>query len=371
MVRMHPFLVGATALFVGVTALGASAISERRARRLRPPAPPPVEPEAPLPAPRQHVFEPPRRRAEPPPPAPTPQLATLRVRVTGPHGVLISDADVWATPRGASEDDEGLALSEDEATGGFVAMALEPGRYDLHVQAVGFRDARLSNVPTGEEVVDVSLSRSPVLLGAVGGGHCEGLAVSVTGPATEDGEEQTIAVVDPESCRFEIDSLPETGPLTVVAGGRGWTERALVTLPAEGDPRPVCLRAPCEATPASLAVYVVDATGRLAQDVSLDWSRKTELEGELGSTTLEGFSLLHGRVAGQMLKLHASSGAGTADANVHVGAGVTEVVLTLPASVVPDDDHGGGGEDAVVRVVRGEGHRHHADEEAEVPILVH
>lgn len=369
--RVHPFLVGATVLFVGVAALGASAVSERRARRLRPPAPPPVEPEVPLPAPRQRVYEPPRRRAEAPSPAPAPQLATLRVRVTGPHGVLLSGAEVWATPHGAPEDEDNIMLDDDQATGGFIATELAPGRYDLQVAAYGFREVRLNDVPTGEDVVDVSLARAPVLLGAVGGGNCEGLAVSVTGPSTQEGEEETIAVVDPESCRFEIDSLPDTGPLTVVAGGRGWTERALVTLPAEGDPRPVCLRAPCEATPASLAIYVVDAAGRLANDVSLDWSRETELEGELGSTTLDGFSMLHGRVAGQMLKLHASTEAGEAEANVHVGAGVHDVVLTLPNLVVPDDDHGGGGEDAVVRVVRREGHRHHADEEPEVQILIH
>lgn len=386
MVRMHPFLVGATALFVGVTALGASAISERRARRLRPPAPPPVEAEAPLPAPRQRVFEPPRPRPAPPPVEPVPQLATLRVRVTGPHGVLVSDAEVWATPHGASEDDESLSLDQDEETGGFVATELVPGRYDLHVQAFGFRDARLENVPAGQDVVDVSLARAPVLLGAVGGGDCEGLTVSVTGPAEEEENE---AVVDPDSCRFQLDTLPEAGPLTVVASGRGWTERALVTLPAEGDPRPVCLRAPCAATPASLAIYVVDAAGRLAHDVSLDWSRETELEGELGSTTLDGFSLLHGRVAGQMLKLHASTGAGDVEANVHVGAGVHDVVLTLPAAaadeeepesevplgarnlVVTDDDHGGAGDHAVIRVVRREGHGHGAHEEPQVPILIH
>jgi hypothetical protein len=368
MVRMHPFLVGATALFVGVTALGASAISERRARRLRPPAQPPAESEAPLPAPRQRVFEAPRSRPVPPPVEQVPQLSTLRVRVTGPHGALISDADVWATPHGSSEDDESFSLDEDEGSGGFVATELTPGRYDLHVQAYGFRDARLTNVPTGQDVVDVSLARAPVLLGAVGGGSCEGLTVAITGPAEE---EEVEAVVDPDSCRFQADSLPETGPLTVLATGPGWTERALVTLPAEGDPRPVCLRAPCEATPASLAIYVVDAAGRLAHDVSLDWSRETELEGELGSTTLDGFSLLHGRVAGQLLKLHASTDAGEAEANVHVNAGVHDVVLTLPALMPAGDEHGGGGDHAVVRVVSREGHAHHAHEEAEVPILIH
>jgi hypothetical protein len=174
-----------------------------------------------------------------------------------------------------------------------------------------------------------------------------------------------------------VDDLPSEGPLTVVARGPGWREQTLVTLPSDGDPRPLCLRAPCTVVPAALAIYVVDAAGRLADDVSLDWSRETETEGELGSTSLSGVSLLHGRVPGQVLRLHATAGSRQVETLASVGEGVSEVVLTLPVaadeggSAEADDEHGGGGEDPVVRVISRKGHVHGSYEEAELPILIH
>jgi hypothetical protein len=181
--------------------------------------------------------------------------------------------------------------------------------------------------------------------------------------------------VDPDSCQFQLDGLPLEGTLTVVATGRAWSERTLVTLPVAGDPAAVCFRPPCASMPASLAVYVADSGGHLASYVSLEWSRETETEGEMGFTTAEGMTLVHGRRAGQPLRLRASADDRVAETTVFLGAGVTDVVLTLPAepteagpSAVAEDDQPGAGKHLVVGVVRRERHARHSHEEAQLPI---
>lgn len=232
------------------------------------------------------------------------------------------------------------------------------------------RDVKLDDVATGPEVIEVSMARTAVLLGGVGGG-CEGVTVFASWSTGDESEPQLLMTeVESESCQFRLEDLPTTGPLTVVAKGPDWTERALVTLPVVGDPAAVCFRAPCALPPASLAIYVVDGAGRLVPDVALDWSRETETEGELGSTTMRGFALLHGRRAGQPLRLHATAGERSAETTVFVGAGIADVVLTLPLeSAVPEDDQARDGEDLVVRTLIRERHAQRPHEEADLPAL--
>jgi hypothetical protein len=359
MIRAHPFVVVAAVLFMGVSAFGARLVAERRARRAAPPPRSPENVDAPAPPPRRQEPTPPRVWRAPPAPPPETTLAALHVRVTGPHGVLVRGAEVWATLRG-DPDDEGTLLDENESGDGtFSATELAPGRYDVRVEAPGLREVRLADLPTGPKLIDVFLPRAAVLLGAVGDPHgegtCDGVTVSATAPAADDqdGEPEELATnVDPDSCQFELEGLPVAGPLTVIAKGRGWTERALVTLPVEGDPAAVCFHGPCAARPASLAIYVVDAAGRLVPEVSLDWSRETETEGELGSTTIEGFGLLHGPRAGQPLHLHAAAGDRAVETTVFVAAGVSEVVLTLPVADEQPEVSPRGGDHEVVFLMR-------------------
>src|SRR6185503_493099 len=117
------------------------------------------------------------------PPAPeAPPGGALHVRVRGPRGLVLTGVEVSAVLRG-DENDEGTTLEESEDEDGvFGVDELEVGRYDVLVEAPGMRPARLDDVPTGQDVVAVSLARAGVLLGAVGrrdhDGRCEGVHVT-------------------------------------------------------------------------------------------------------------------------------------------------------------------------------------------------
>jgi hypothetical protein len=76
-------------------------------------------------------------------------------------------------------------------------------------------------------------------------------ATGPAGPGEDDEPFEQETEVDPDSCQFQLDGLPPEGTLTVVATGRAWSERTLVTLPVSGDPAAVCFRPPCASTPAS------------------------------------------------------------------------------------------------------------------------
>ena len=334
--KVQPLLVASALLLVGVMALGATAVVGRRQARARRP-PPPLEVEAPPgPAPR-YIFVPPEA---PPPPAepeaPPEATAALHLRVTGPHGLLLAEASATLQSPGDAGDEATTLDAEEDHPGLLSATDLSPGRYDLVVSAPGMRDAKLAGVPTGDDVVDVSLARAPVLLGALGatnGRGCEGATVVVLGAEGSDDETTVTATLDADDCTFVVEALPDTGPLTVVARRGDEVDRALVTLPSAGDPGFVCLAPPCAAAPGSLAIYVADASGAQVDGASLEWTLAgDELRSEIGSNSgAAALTYLHDRQVGDAYHLRVTSDDRTAEATALVGPGVTEVVLTLPA----------------------------------------
>ena len=104
-----------------------------------------------------------------------------------------------------------------------------------------------------------------------------------------------------------------------------------MTLPEAGDPAFLCLGGPCDPPGASLAVYVADASGLQVEMAALEVTREDIDGGETTLTTIGGLGLLHGQRAGETLHLAAMVDDRTAEATVFPGAGVTDVVLTLPA----------------------------------------
>ncbi len=345
--RISPLLVAAGSLLVGVTALCAVGVVEHRKARVRRPPPEPELDDAPPAPPRPlRPVEAPRRR--PPPPPPPPALAELHVHVVGPHGIVPEGVEVTAHRRGA-DDDEWTALDEDEAEaedeaqalrGAFSTSALEPGRYDLRVQASGMRSARLQDVPLGPKPLEVALSRAPALLGSVAGmaagNGCAQVAVAWSAGEGDDREEGE-ATVDADQCTFVVEELPDqAGAVTVVATRGARREAALVTVPLTGDPAFLCLAPPCAAQPASLLVYVVDGD-RLASGPTLSWSLQTDgLTGEEGMSIGAGLVWIHGRRVGETLALRAEADDRSAELTTSVASGVTEVAVTLPGAWRPN-----------------------------------
>jgi hypothetical protein len=334
--RVHPFLAAASMLLAGVMAFAATSVVQHGKARARRPPPPP-DPDEALPAARQvrPMIEAPRIRAAAPP-AP-PARAELHVHVTGPHGIDVEDVDVSLHRRGDQPDAWDVLDTDDDpddasTRGRFSSSDLALGRYDLRVEAPGMRTVRLEDVQTGPRVVEVALARAPALLGSVGDGlrgeGCGG--VTVTWSA---GEESGDAPVDEADCTFAIETLPDAGPVTVVAARGTATARALVTPPLSGDPAVVCLAPPCDAEPASLLVYVADTNHQQIDDATLEWTyRGGGLRGAMGRSMGAGLLFVHGRHAGETLALYVERGHDETQSTVVLGPGVTEVVLTLPAA---------------------------------------
>ncbi|HVR01238.1 MAG TPA: hypothetical protein VMT47_03840 [Polyangia bacterium] len=343
--KVHPLLAASALLLVGVMAFATTVVVEhRKARARRPPPVPEVEDAPAPPRPMTAVV----RAARPPGPARPPEPAPaglLRVHVSGPHGIALDAVDVSARRRGEpteDADDGWISLGEDDEAdegegkrppGVLSAVDLEPGRYDLRIEAPGMRTSRVDDVPTGATVVEVALARAPLLLGAVGalgGPGCAGVVVRWSGPDDAEGGD---AEVNEADCTFVAAALPETGPITVVASSGTRRESALATLPLSGDPASLCVAPPCAVTPAALVVYVVDAANGQVDGATLAWTlRGDELRGEMGTSSGGGFPQVLQRRPGQVIALRAARGRDAVDAVAVVGAGVTEVVLRLPAA---------------------------------------
>jgi hypothetical protein len=343
--KIHPLIAAAALLLVGVMAFGATVVVQHRRERARRPPPVPEVDDAP-PVPRQvaPVVAAPRRRPAPPPP-PAPPTAELHVHVTGPHGITPDSVEVSARRRG-DEEDTWTSLDEaddDEAgarPGTFSGTDLVAGRYDLEIEAHGMRAAHVDDVPTGAKAIEIALERAPLLLGALGTmgeEGCAGVSLQWSGP---DGEAGGQTEPNADDCTFVVETLPEPGPVTVVASAGTRRESALVTLPLSGDPTFLCLAPPCASAPASLLVFVADADHRELDDATLTWTlHGDDFHGEMGTSTGTGLIYVHGRRVGQTLKLRAESGARAVETTVVVGPGVTEVLLTLPAEEpAPEDD---------------------------------
>jgi hypothetical protein len=343
--KVHPLLAASALLLVGVMAFATTVVVEHRKARARRPPPAPEVEDAPAvrrPVPALVIAA---RSPGPPRPPEAPPAAVLRVHVSGPHGIALAAVDVSVRRRGQPTEygvDDWIALGEDDegdegegkgSPGVFSAVDLEPGRYDLQIEAPGMRTARVDDVPTGATVAEVALARAPLLLGAVGalgGPGCAGVTVRWSGPDDAEGGD---AEVNEADCTFVADALPETGPITVVASSGARRESALATLPLSGDPASLCVAPPCAVTPAALVVYVVDAANGRVDDATLAWTlREDELRGEMGTRSGGGFPQVLQRRPGQVIALRAARGGDSTDGVAVVGAGVTEVVLRLPAA---------------------------------------
>jgi hypothetical protein len=331
--KVHPFVAAATLVFVGVTALGATLVARRWAAGARAHV---ATFEAPRPTPRPHVFAAvwAPTFAPPQPPA-APPTGDLHVRVTGPHGLLVPGVAVTAARAGDSEDAPQELEESDDDAGAFTATALAFGRYDVVVSAPDMRPARLPVAVPGEPSV-VALARAPVVRGSLGdpgAKGCSGATVKARALAVEPDVAELTEVeggVDEADCTFGLAGPPSEGPLVVTVTWGGRIERALVTIPAVGDPAPVCFAPPCADAPASLAVYVADGAGHLVDDATIEWTLVgDDLRGELGSAMGAGFVYIHGQRPGATVRVAARVDDHEAAATVLVGAGVTEVVLTV------------------------------------------
>jgi hypothetical protein len=345
--KVQPLVAAMTLVLVGVTALGATLVVRRRAARARPPVAPPEEPAPPPRAPRL-VFAPPPLPMPTPPPAPlAPAAVTLRVRVAGPHGLLMPGVSVTAVDLDADPDDDAttyeLEATADDADGAWSANELPPGRYGVVVEAPDMRTIHAEVDVPSEDIVSLALARAALVRGSIGapgpdgcgGGavHVKDLSAAADGDAPSDeygvGADDDAVDVDEGDCTFAIPSPRDEGPLLVTATWGAHVERALVTVPAEGDPAPVCFAPPCAAVPASLAVYVADDAGRLTEDASVEWTLGDEQNGAGGGSYGRGLVFVHDRRAGETVRVEASTDDARAATTVVVGSGVTDVVLTV------------------------------------------
>jgi hypothetical protein len=346
--KIHPLVAAMTLVLVGVTALGATLVVRRRAARARPPVAPPEEPAPPPRAPRLVFAAPPLPGLAPPPAPAAPAGDTLRVRVVGPHGLLVPGVSVTAVDLDADPDADAttyeLEATADDADGTWSASELPPGRYGVVVEAPDMREAHAKGVVPSEDVVSVALARAALVRGSIGaprldgcgGGavHVKDLSAASDGDATSDayglGADDDSVDVDEGDCTFAVPSPRDEGPLLVTATWGQRVERALVTVPAEGDPAPVCFGPPCAAAPATLAVYVADDAGRLTEDASVEWTLLgDEQNGAGGGSYGRGLVFVHDRRAGETVRVEASIDDVRAETTVVVGPGVTEVVLTV------------------------------------------
>ena len=184
-------------------------------------------------------------------------------------GETVSIEGVVHAPAQAFEDLVVVATEVGSATGPldqpsapegtFAIDGLIPGvRYEVTVRAAGFRAVTLRDVEAPATGLEVTLTASPVLHGAIGfptGAPCPFEVVEVRAadrPPPDDDDDadadsggDTVAV--DEDCRFQVDDLPEAPDLEVRATGPGWHAEERITVPAEGDPPFLCLNPPCPA----------------------------------------------------------------------------------------------------------------------------
>ena len=170
---------------------------------------------------------------------------------------------------------------------GFEVTGLLPGRrYDLEIRSSRARTVKLREVTAPARHLDIELVPLPVLRGAFGfprGGECPIDTVRVTlSEASDENESEDIG----HDCRFEI-TLPvseaSVQTATVAATGPGWHVEQTITIPARGDPEPLCLNPPCRANPLDGAArMLVTMEGRDDRFMTV---HATTVDGPLVDTT--------------------------------------------------------------------------------------
>jgi hypothetical protein len=241
---------------------------------------------------------------------------------------------------GDDDDDDGAVTSELDAApdGTFVVEDIEPGLYDVAVTADGLADAHLRSLASDAIGARVALSRLPVLIGAVGNAQngtdgCDGLEIQV-----DVGDDDTRVEPVGEDCTFSVEGLARGQAVKLAVGDEDHEASIGVSMPAGGDPPPVCLGPPCASLPSALVVLVADSDGFLVDDASVSWQASTTDDGDslAGGGATSGIAALDGLTPGARIELHASAGDRSVDAVTTVAFGITDLVVTLPAG--PADD---------------------------------
>jgi hypothetical protein len=150
---------------------------------------------------------------------------------------------------------------ESDGGSGFSVSGLRAGQaYDLTFTGDGIRPRTVRDVVAPTQGLDVNLTRLPVLRGAVGfraGESCPVSSVQVATPGEpipvrpaddDDGDGTTYSITSSavdDDCHFELTLPANATQVRVVATGSGWHLEEEVAVPAQGDPPPLCLNAPC------------------------------------------------------------------------------------------------------------------------------
>ena len=165
------------------------------------------------------------------------------------HGGIPGDVGIIARFAGRATELRVADISDQH----FEITGLLSGRhYDLEIYSSHARTVNLRDVTASARDLDIQLVPFPVLRGAFGfprGGECPIEMVAVTLSPDRDGDKDENVGHD---CRFEIMLRVAEASVqvaTVAATGAGWHVEQTITIPARGDPDPVCLNPPCLANP--------------------------------------------------------------------------------------------------------------------------
>jgi hypothetical protein len=170
--------------------------------------------------------------------------ASIEGTIRGADGERLARGSVRALRAGTRHED---ANAEPDADGTFVLDGLAAGgRYDLVVRVPGAREPQVITVEAPATGVTIDVEPFPVLRGALGvapGATCGGDKVTVRGP----GGVETVLDLGAR-CEFEVPVAPGS-ELLVRVSGEGRHHEAQVTVPATGEPAPLCFNPPCTAPP--------------------------------------------------------------------------------------------------------------------------
>jgi hypothetical protein len=125
---------------------------------------------------------------------------------------------------------------------------------------------------TAPATIEVTLPKAVALRGAIGfaaGTRCPFRRVHLL---DEDGDETSSADVDAH-CHFELGEVAPGSEVHLRATAPGWIVDERLTVPAQGDPPPVCLNPPCRElppiAPTSLEVILTGAPPRSSISVEV------------------------------------------------------------------------------------------------------
>jgi hypothetical protein len=156
-----------------------------------------------------------------------------------------------------------IASENVEENGRFELRGLVPGNvYDLEIQRGSQKMIRRGVTAPAE--LELTLPELATLRGAIGfpaGTDCpfEGISLELRGGV------EAFASVD-RNCHFAFKDLTPASEGMLRASGGGWHFEEHVVLPAQGDPAPVCVNAPCrDLPPVRLADVEVILTGAPAE----------------------------------------------------------------------------------------------------------